>query len=68
MPRELKYEVLVSARSPAEAIEVAAEGLGPEQCVVRSEALDVSAVEGPDSYRVTLWFTGGRRGDDGPGA
>jgi hypothetical protein len=66
MPHELKYEVLVSARSPEEALEIAAEGLGPEQRMVRSEVHDVSAEEGPDSYRVTLWFTGGRRGGDGP--
>lgn len=68
MPHELKYEVLVSARSPEEALEIAAEALGPEQRMVRSEVVDVSAEEGRDSYRVTLWFTGGRRGGDGPGA
>jgi hypothetical protein len=66
MPHELKYEVLVSARSPEEALEIAAEGLGPEQRMVRSEVLDVSAEEGRDSYRVTIWFVGGRRGGDGP--
>jgi hypothetical protein len=67
MAHELKYEVLVSARTREEAIEIAAEGLGPEQHMVRSAAEDVSATEGPDSWRVTLWFTGGRRGGDGPG-
>jgi hypothetical protein len=67
MPHDLKYEVLVSARTREEAIEIAAEGLSPTQHVVRTEVEDVSADEGPDSYRVTLWFTGGRRGGDGPG-
>ncbi len=63
MSHERRYEALVSASSSEEAIEIAAEGLGPDQHVVRSEARDVSATEGPDSYHVTLWFTGpaGRR-------
>lgn len=58
MSHEHRYEALVSASSSEEAIEIAAEGLGPNQVVVRSEARDVSATEGPDSYHVTLWFSG----------
>jgi hypothetical protein len=65
MLHEHKYEALVSARSREEAIELAAEGLGPDQRIVRSEAEDVSAHEGPDSYHVTLWFVGGGRRGDG---
>ncbi len=65
MSHEHKYEALVSARSRDEAIEIAAEGLGPQQQLVRSEAEDVSASEGPDSYRVTLWFVGGGRRGEG---
>jgi hypothetical protein len=66
MNDEHKYEALVSARSREEAIEIAAEGLGPKQSVVRTEVEDVSASEGPDSYRVTLWFVGGGRRGDAP--
>jgi hypothetical protein len=62
MSKEHRYEVLVSARSREEAIEIAAEGLGPDQRMVRGEALDVSAREGPNSFQVTLWFVGGPRG------
>jgi hypothetical protein len=65
MNDEHKYEALVSARSREEAIEIASEGLGPAQRVVRSEAEDVSATEGLDSYRVTLWFVGGGRRGEG---
>ncbi len=66
MTDEHTYEALVSASSREEAIEVASEGLRPDQRVVRVEVTDVSASEGPDSYRVTLWFVGGaRRGDGG---
>jgi hypothetical protein len=64
---DLKYQALVSARSAEEAVEIAAEALSPEQQVVRSEAADVSASEGKDSYLVTLWYTGGRRGAEIPG-
>jgi hypothetical protein len=65
--QDLKYQALVSARSAEEAVEIAAEALSPEQQVVRSEAEDVSAREGKDSYLVTLWYTGGRRGGEIPG-
>ncbi len=67
MSHEHRYEALVSARSSEEAIEIAAEGLGPDQLLVRSEALDVSATEGPDSYHVTLWFSGPSRRGAGVG-
>ena len=30
---------------------------------VRSEAVDVSAVEGPDSFHVTIVFSGGSGGE-----
>jgi hypothetical protein len=63
MSEDLKYQALVSARTREEAIEIASEAMSPEKKVVRVEAEDVSAEEGPDSWRVTLWFTGGRRGN-----
>ena len=65
MNDEHTYEALVSASSREEAIEIAAEGLGPNRRVVRVEVSDVSATEGPDSYRVTLWFVGGGRRGEG---
>lgn len=63
MQEDLKYQALVSARTREEAIEIASEAMSPEKQVVQVEAEDVSAEEGPDSWRVTLWFTGGRRGN-----
>ena len=63
MSEDLKYQALVSARTREEAIEIASEAMSPEKQVVQVEAEDVSAEEGPDSWRVTLWFTGGRRGN-----
>jgi len=63
MQEDLKYQALVSARTRDEAIEIASEAMSPEKQVVQVEAEDVSAEEGPDSWRVTLWFTGGRRGN-----
>jgi hypothetical protein len=63
MARQHKYEVLVSASTPEEAIEVASEAIAPTCTIVRSEAEDVSAEEGPHSYRVSIWFTGGK-GDE----
>jgi hypothetical protein len=61
MQEDLKYQALVSAKSREEAVEIASEAMSPEKQVVRVEAEDVSGEEGPDSWRVTLWFTGGRR-------
>jgi len=63
MRDELRYQALVSARTREEAIEIASEAMSPEKQIVRVEAEDVSAREGPDSWQVTLWFTGGRSGN-----
>jgi hypothetical protein len=63
MRDELRYEALVSAGTREEAIAIASEAMSPEKQIVRVEAEDVSAREGPDSWRVTLWFTGGRSGN-----
>jgi hypothetical protein len=63
MQEDLKYQALVSARTREEAIEIAAEAMAPDKQIVQVEAEDVSREEGPDSWRVTLWFTGGRRGN-----
>lgn len=57
-----KYEALVSAKTEAEAIDVASEALPEGAVVVRAQAIDVSATEGPDSFQVTLWFKGDRGG------
>jgi hypothetical protein len=63
MREDLKYQALISARTREEAQEIAEEAISPDKRVVRVEIEDVSADEGPDSWRVTLWFTGGRRGN-----
>ena len=63
MQEDLKYQALVSAKTRDEAIAIASEAMSPEKRVERVEAEDVSAEEGPDSWRVTLWFSGGRRGN-----
>ncbi len=56
MPRVMKYEALVSAKTPDEAVEVAMEALPRGRVLVRHEVEDVSESEGPGSYRVTLVF------------
>jgi hypothetical protein len=63
MREDLKYQALISARTREEAVEIAEEAISPDKQVVRVEAENVSAEEGPDSWRVTLWFTGGRSGN-----
>jgi len=63
MSRELKYESLVSAKTREEALEIALEALPRGRTLVRSEIDDVSAEEGPDSYRVTIVFSGGGGGE-----
>lgn len=63
MDEDRKYQALVSAKTREEAIEIASEAMSPDKTVVRTLAEDVSAEEGPDSWRVTLWFEGGRRGN-----
>jgi hypothetical protein len=63
MREDLKYQALISARTREEAQEIAEEAISPDKRVVRVEIEDVSAEEGPDSWRVTLWFTVGRRGN-----
>lgn len=56
-----KYEVLVSAETAEEAIEIAAEGLPKGAELLKGEAEDVSARHGPESWYVRLAFKGGRR-------
>jgi uncharacterized protein related to proFAR isomerase len=63
MQEDLKYQALVSAATREEAVEIVSEAMSPEKQVLCVEAEDVSAEEGPNSWRVTLWFTGGRRGN-----
>jgi hypothetical protein len=63
MREDLKYQALISARTREEAVAIAEEAISPDKRVVRVEAEDVSAEQGPDSWRVTLWFSGGRRGN-----
>jgi hypothetical protein len=63
MREDLKYQALISARTREQAQEIAEEAISPDKRVVRVEIEDVSADEGPDSWRVTLWFSGGRRGN-----
>jgi hypothetical protein len=58
MSREMKYEALVSAKTRDEAIEIALEAMPRGRSLVRSEAEDVSAAEGPDSFRVTIVYSG----------
>jgi hypothetical protein len=62
-----KYQALVSARTPEEAVDIAAEALSPDMQILRTEVEDVSATEGKDSFVVTLWFSGGRRGAEHAG-
>ena len=52
-----KYEVLVSAETAAEAIEIAAEALPRGAELTRSEARP----EGRNTWQVTLAFRGGKR-------
>jgi len=63
MSREMKYESLVSASTRDEAIEIALEALPRGRHVVRTEAEDVSADEGPNSFRVTVVYAGGGVGE-----
>jgi len=58
MTDEHHYEALVSARTREEAIEIASEALPRGRTPTRVECVDVSAREGPDSWLVTLWFSG----------
>ncbi len=63
MSRELKYESLVSAKTREEALEIALEALPRGRTFVRGEIEDVSAEEGPNSYRVTVVFSGAGGGE-----
>lgn len=63
MSREMKYESLVSASTRDEAIEIALEALPRGRQLVRTEAEDVSAEEGPNSFRVTVFYAGGSGGE-----
>lgn len=47
-------------------MEIASEAVPASQRVAKAEVEDVSSVEGPGSYRVTLWLAGeARRGPEG---
>lgn len=65
MARQHLYEVVVSAKTGEEAIEVASEAIPPHRKIMHADAVDVSSEEGSDSYRVSIWFAGG--GDEGEG-
>lgn len=56
MVHDVRYEVLVSASSRDEAIEIASEACPRGKQITRSEARDVAETEGEDSWLVTLWF------------
>ncbi|MGB1013630.1 MAG: hypothetical protein ACPG4T_05815 [Nannocystaceae bacterium] len=57
MRRQTKYDALVSADSPEEALEIAAEAT-PRGCsILASEVRDVSAEHGPGTWLVSLQFS-----------
>ena len=56
MVHDVRYEVLVSASTRDEAIEIASEAVPRGKRVTRAEARDVAETEGDDSWLVTLWF------------
>lgn len=58
MSDEQTYEVLVSASTEADAYAIAREALPIGAHIIRRETLDVSAREGKDSWRVSIWFSG----------
>lgn len=64
MTEELRYQVLVSAKTSDEAIEIASEAIPPSKPITRVHAENVANVEGADSWLVTLWFAGGMRARD----
>jgi hypothetical protein len=59
MGRQHKYEVLVSAKTRAEAIAIASEAIPAHKPIVSADARDVSAEEGADSWLATVVFEGG---------
>ena len=59
MPDNLRYQVLVSAKSAEEAIEIASEAIPDDTPITRVHAENVADREGVDSWLVTLWFAGG---------
>lgn len=64
MTEELRYQVLVSAKTSDEAIEIASEAIPDSKPIMRVYAENVADREGDDSWLVTLWFAGGMRGRD----
>lgn len=64
--RNTRYEALVSADSADEAIAVAAEALPKYAVLATSEAWDVSAEHGPNSWMVRLGYRGSRQPEDQP--
>ncbi len=58
MDDDLRYDAFVSAGSEAEAFAIAVEALPWGARVLRTLSNDVSAVEGKDSWCVTIWFEG----------
>ena len=61
MTEELRYQVLVSAETSSEAIEIASEAIPAGKPITRVHAENVADREGADSWLVTLWFAGGQR-------
>ena len=64
MGRQHKYEVLVSASTRDEAIEIAAEAIPPHRPIVRTDAWPEPG-ESEGTWRVLVVFEGG--GDEGEG-
>jgi hypothetical protein len=62
--RNTRYEVLVSAGSAQEAIEIASEALPRHSVLATSEAVDASAHHGPNSWQVRLTYRQGRQPED----
>jgi hypothetical protein len=62
--RNTRYEVLVSADSAEQAIEIASEALPKHSVLAKSEAVDASAEHGPNSWQVSLTYRQGRMAED----
>ena len=62
--RNTRYEALVSADSADEAIAIASEALPKYAVLATSEAWDVSAEHGPNSWMVRLGYQGARKPED----
>lgn len=62
--RNTRYEALVFADSAEEAIEIAAEALPKQSALATSDAWDVSAEHGPNSWTVRITYKAARKAED----